>query len=202
MRVWLVFFAVMVAGCKDNAGTAPVPSASASPSVSAQASEPLDTHGKWWAVASKSRVFTEDRRVDADNAIRMLPPNKRDRVRKILDEMATQTADGDGITAASQIARDGQDRFEDVHNPATQNAITTAGLIVLHGLIAQACADHHDTAGLADIMAAIREMPLPHIEKSTGITERNVLEQEMRMAVDDKTMRNILAGAPPPKKSL
>jgi hypothetical protein len=51
-------------------------------------------------------------------------------------------------------------------------------------------------------MAAIREMPLPHIEKSTGITERNVLEQEMRMAVDDKTMRTLLAGAPPPKKSL
>jgi hypothetical protein len=202
MRVWLFLLAATVAGCKDNASTRALASASASPSVSSQPAEAVDTHGKWWAVASKSRVFTEDRRVDADNAIRMLPPGKRDRVRKILDDMATQTADGDGITAASQMARDGQDRFEDVHNPAAQNAVMTAGLIVLHGLIALACADHHDIAALADVMAAIREMPLPHIEKSTGITERNVLEQEMRMAVDDKTMRTLLAGAPPPKKSL
>ncbi len=139
--------------------------------------------------------------MDADNAIRLLPADKRDRVRKVLDEMAAQTHDADGLTAAAQIARDGQDRFEDVNNPAPKNAITTAGLIVLHGLIAMACTEHHDNASLVALIAAIREMPLPHIEKSTGITERNVLEQEMRMGLDDKTMKTLLAGAPGPKKS-
>jgi len=198
-----IALSVAVASCKDAGSTATTsPSASARASTSAPVADAPSTHGKWWNVAAKSRVFTEERRIGADNGIRMLPEGKRERVRKVLDEMSVQTADADGIRAASQIARDGQDRFEDVHNPAAQNAITTAGLIVLHGLIAQACIDRPDTKSLTDLIAAIREMPLPHIDKSTGITERNVLEQEMRMGVDDKTMRALLASAPGPKKSL
>ncbi len=196
-----LFLTFALAACKGSDASnvvdaAPSASASAAPQVA-----DVDTHGKWWAVAQKSKVFTQERRVDADNGIRMLPAAKRDRVRRTLDDMATQTADGDGITAASQIARDGQDAVDDAHNPAPSAAIRTAGFIVLHGLIAQACADHKDTASLAPVIAAIHEMPLPHLEKGNGIPERLVLEQEMRMGVDDKTMKALLAGAPASKKS-
>ena len=81
-------------------------------------------------------------------------------------------------------------------------AIATAGFIVLNGMIAKACADHSDVASLTPVMAAVREMPLPKLDKSDGRAERHVLEQEMSSALDDKTMKTLLANAPGPKKSL
>ncbi len=153
-------------------------------------------------MAAKSRVYTEERRVDADNALRMLPETQRDIAVRALNDMAKQNADADGIRAASQIARDAQDRVDDAHNPAARIALATAGFIVIHGMVAHACADHPDAASLKPVMAAIREMPLPRLEKSDGRPERNVLEQEMRTALDDKTMKALLAGAPGPKKNL
>jgi hypothetical protein len=123
-------------------------------------------------------------------------------VRTTLEDMAKQSHDAAGLRAASQLARDGQSRVEDTHDPAPKAAMAHTGYIVLHGLIAEACAEHKDTASLAALLAAIREMPLPHVEKSNGLPERNVLEQEMRMALDENTMRALLANAPGPKKSL
>ena len=184
----------------DAAAVDAAPSASAS----SQAPQPTEvvTRGKWWTVAQKSRVYTEERRVDADNALRMLPEPQRIIAVRALNDMANQDATGDGLKAASQIARDAQDRVEDVHNPAAKTAIATTAFIVLNGLIAKACTDHQDVASLTPVMAAIREMPLPKLDKSDGRAERHVLEQEMSTALDDKTMKTLLANAPGPKKSL
>lgn len=201
MRPWLLVVATMGINCKDGSGSTvdAMPSASAQPSVAAPA--PLDTHGKWWAVATQSRVYTPERLTDVDNAIRLLPEAARNKVRRTLDDMATQSADGDGLTAASQLARDGQERVEDKNNPAAKAALTTAAFVVLQGLIAKSCTDHPDTPSLKTLIAAIREMPLPHLEKGNGSPERLVLEQEMKMALDDRTMKAVAASAPPPKKS-
>jgi hypothetical protein len=194
---------LVAAACKSPDGAADAASASASASASvAQAAPDVPvTRGKWWTVAQKSRVYTEERRVDADNALRMLAPPQRDTAVRALNDMAKQNADGDGLRAAAQIARDAQDRVDDVRNPAPKNAIATGGFIVLHGMVATACADHPDVASLTPVIAAIREMPLPRLEKSDGRPERNVLEQEMRTALDDKTMKALLAGAPGAKKN-
>ena len=198
MRPLAVLF-VLAACNKPDATVDAAPSASAS--VQAQPVE-LVTRGKWWTVAQKSRVYTEERRVDADNALRVLPEEQRNIAVRALNDMANQDATGDGLRAASQLARDAQDRVEDVHNPAAKTAIATAAFIVLNGMIAKACADHPNVASLTPVMAAIREMPLPKLDKSDGRAERHVLEQEMSTALDDKTMKTLLANAPGPKKSL
>ena len=201
MRVVLALLA-LVSACKDQPGTAPEAAAAASASAAAAdtaaaPSVPV-TRGKWWSVASKSKVYTDERRVDADNAVRLLQSPTRETVVRALDDMAAQTPDAGGLRAASKIARDAQDRVP----VDAQHAIATAGFIVLHGLVATACAQHADVASLRALVAAIRTMPLPHLEKSDGRPERNVLEQEMRTALDDKTMKEALAGAPSPQKSL
>jgi hypothetical protein len=199
MMRWLPI--VLLLACNKPDATAVDAAPSASASAQATPDVPI-TRGKWWTVAQKSRVYTEERRVDADNALRMLPETQRIIAVRALNEMANQDATGDGLRAASQIARDAQDRVEDARNPAARIAIATGGFIVLHGMIAKACADHPDVASLTPIIAAIRDMPLPKLEKSDGRPERNVLEQEMRTALDDKTMKSLLASAPPAKKSL
>ncbi len=199
----LVTIFLLSACDKDRTAATDAALASASASASVSAQVPLDTHGKWWAVAQKSRVYTDDRRTDADNAIRLVPSPNREIIVHALGDMATEPATGEGLRAASEIARSAQDRVDDTHNPAAKIAIATAGLIVLHGLVAQACVDHAtDMTILTPLMAAVREMPLPHLEKSDGRTERNILEQEMRTALDDKTMKTLLASAPGPKKSI
>lgn len=203
----LVMLLSLCAACKGADGAvdaSAAPSASASAETQAQAPSSVlgDTHGKWWAVAQKSHVYTNERRVDADNAIRLVPSPNREIIVRGLNDMATEPATAEGLRAASQIARDVQDRVTDEHNPAARVAVATAGFIVLHGLVAQACTDHTDVASLTPVMAAIREMPLPRLEKSDGRTERNVLEQEMRSAVDEKTMKALIAGAPGPKKNI
>ena len=194
-------FAVLLLACNkpDAAAVDAAPSASAS--APPQQAEVI-TRGKWWTVAQKSRVYTEERRVDADNGLRLLPETQRTIAVRALNDMANQDPTGDGLRAASQIARDAQDRVEDVHNPAAKTAIATAAFIVLHGMIAKACADHPDVASLTPVMAAVREMPLPKLDKSDGRAERHVLEQEMSTALDEKTMKALLASAPGPKKSL
>jgi hypothetical protein len=193
---------VFLAACKDGstAATDAATSASATSSAAPQAVD-FDSHGKWWAVAAKSHTYTNERRTDADNALRMLPDPAKTKVRRALDDMATQTHDADGLNAAAQVARNGQDAVEDVHNPAARNAMTGGAWIVLSGLVASACAEHPDMASLNDLMAEIRTMQLPHLDKGNGNPERLLLEQEMKASVDDKTMKAVLAAAPPPKKS-
>jgi len=196
----LAFAAFLLVACnKPDATVDAAPSASASAQAAPQE---IVTRGKWWTVAQKSRVYTEERRVDADNGIRMLPETQRTIAVRALNDMAGQDATGDGLRTASQVARDAQDRVEDAHNPAAKLAISTAAFIVLNGMIAKACADHPDVPSLTPVMSAIREMPLPKLEKSDGRAERHVLEQEMSTALDDKTMKSLLANAPGPKKSL
>jgi len=194
MRNGWVLPLALLACDKPSATVDAAPSASA---AEVQTTSVPVTRGPWWAVAAKSRVYTEERRVDADNAVRLLQSPTREAVVHALDEMAKQNADADGLRAASQTARDAQDKMD----ADAKRAIAKAGFIVLGGLIATASADHGDVASLERLLAAIREMPLPHLEKSDGRPERLVLEQEMRTVVDDKTMKTVLAGAPAPKKS-
>jgi hypothetical protein len=193
-------FVLMLASC-NKPEAAPDAAASASASVQAAAPDVPVTRGKWWKVAEKSRVYTAERRVDADNALRLVPEPQRSIAVRALNDMASQDATGDGLRAASQIARDAQDRVEDTHNPAAKSAIATGALVVLNGLIATACANHPDATSLKPVMSAIREMPLPKLDKGDGRAERGVLEQEMRTALDEGTMKTLLAGAPSPKKS-
>ena len=193
MKVWVLPLALLACD-KPSATVDAAPSASAAEVLTT--SVPV-TRGAWWGVAAKSRVYTEERRVDADNALRLLQSPTREAAVHALDEMAKQNADADGLRAASQIARDAQDKLD----ADAKRAIAKAGFIVLGGLIATGSADHGDVASLKHLLAAIREMPLPHLEKSDGRPERLVLEQEMRAVVDEKTMKTILAGAPAPKKS-
>jgi len=196
MRAGLVILAAVCA-CKEPAGT-PAEASAASATASAAPVAPVVTRGKWWAMAAKSKVYTEERRVDADNALRLLQSPARETAVRALDDMAAQSADADGLRAASKIARDAQDKV-----PAdAQHAIATAGLIVLHGLVATACVEHTDVSSLRAVVAAIREMPLPHLQSGDGRTERGVIEQEMRSALDEKTMKAALVGAPAPQKSL
>ena len=196
-----IVFVLMLLAC-NKPESAPDAAASASASVATVAPDVPVTRGKWWKVAEKSSVYTSERRLDADNALRLVPEPQRTIAVRACNDMATQDATADGLRAASQIARDAQDRVEDVHNPAAKSAIATCGLIVLNGLIATACTDHPDAASLKPVMSAIREMPLPKLDKSDGRAERGVLEQELRTALDDKTMKTLLAGAPAAKKSL
>ena len=195
---------IVCVACKGSDGAPDgAPTASASASATAEQQAPIDTHGKWWTVAQQSRVYTAERRTDADNAIRLVPSPNREIIVRALSDMATEPATGEGLRAAAQLARDAQDRVDDTHNPAARIAVATAGLIVLHGLVARACVDHPtDLAVLTPLMASIREMPLPRLEKSDGRTERNIMEQELRTALDDKTMKVLLAGAPGPKKNI
>ncbi len=202
-RFALIAACAALVSCKDSTASAPEAATSAQASAApATTTTELITRGKWWTVASKSRVYTEERRVDADNALRMLSPVPREQVRVTLEDMAKQSPDAEGLRAASQLARDTQAKVDDTHDPAPAKAMAQAGYIVLHGLIAEACSEHKDAASQAALLAAIREMPLPRVEKSNGLAERNVLEQEMRTALDEKTMRALLANAPGPKKSL
>ena len=131
----------------------------------------------------------------------MLPDDKRNAVRRTLDAMATQSYDADGLTAAAALARTGQEAVDDASNPAAKHALMVAAFVTLHGMVARACADHPDAASLGKLITAIRVMPLPHLDKGAGGPERLLLEQEMSQAVDDKTMKSLLASAPGPKKS-
>jgi len=198
--VWVL---LACAACDKPGASAQDAAPSASSAVASAQPAPLDTHGKWWAIAQRSKVYTDDRRLDADNAIKMVQSPNREIIVRALDDMASEPATAEGLRAASQIARDAQDRVDDTHNPGAKIAIATAGLIVLHGIVQKACADHPTDMGqLTPLMAAVREMPLPHLEKSDGRTERNILEQEMRTALGDAVMKSLLASAPGPKKSL
>jgi hypothetical protein len=195
MKASIVAAAVLVAACKGDAKTPPEAAPAPSAQESAAPAEPM-TRSKWWALANKSHVYTAARRIDADNGLRLLQSPAREIAVRALDDMAAQSADAAGLRAASQLARDAQDK-----TPEARRAIANAGMIVLGGLVASACAEHQDLASQKKLVVAIRVMPLPHLEMGHGGAERSALEQEMRAVLDDKTMKAALAGAPGPKRS-
>src|SRR5690349_8202373 len=106
-----IFCVVLAIGCQKD--PAPAPVASASVSVAPSAAPTVDTRSKWWTLAAQSKVFTEDRRIDADNRLKLLPLDQRIRVVSFLDRMAAQPATGAGFHDAGQIARDAQDQIRD-----------------------------------------------------------------------------------------
>ena len=202
---------ILVVGCQKDPAPAPAPSASASASA-APAPVPAETRTAWWTLASKSKVFTEDRRVEADNRLKMLPADQRMRVISFLDRMAAQETTGAGFHDAAQLARDAQDQIRDPNASASDHSpvfrtIAEASLIVLSGLVAKACTEHADVASLKTLVASIRQAPLPRIpapgigQLSDGRHERNEIEQEIQMALDAKTYQAAIAGAPSPAKN-
>src|SRR5260221_404616 len=165
MRRLLILLSLPLLGCPKD--TAPAPSASVSavfPAASSNA-QVIDTRSKWWAVAAKSKVFTEDRRIDAENRLKMLPEDLRRRTIAFLDRIASQPATAVGFHDAGELARDAQDQIRDPgpsgsdHSPVFR-AIAETSMIVMHGLVATACADHADAASLKALAAAIRQAPL------------------------------------------
>lgn len=205
--------AVLVAvSCQKQAAPAPAPSASDAPPASASAPAPIDTRSAWWALAAKSKVYTEDRRIDADNRLKMLPADQRRRVVARLDRMAAQPATAAGFHDAAELARGAQDDIRDPsasgsdHSPVFR-AIAETSLIVLHGLVAKACADGTDAAAQRALAAAIRQAPLPRIpapgfgKLSDGRHERAEIEQEMSAALGAAVYQAAIAGAPPPAKN-
>jgi hypothetical protein len=210
MRRLLILLSLPLFGCPKDAAPAPASSASASASVAAPV--PIDTRSKWWAVAAKSKVFTEDRRIDAENRLKMLPEDLRRRTIAFLDRIAGQPATAAGFHDAGELARDAQDQIRDPgssgsdHSPVFR-AIAETSMIVMHGLVATACANNPDAASLKALAAAIRQAPLPRIpapglgQLSDGRHERNQIEQEMQMALDKKVFDSAFAGAPPPAKN-
>ena len=202
-----IFCVVLAIGCQKD--PAPSPAASSTASVAPSAAPTVDTRSKWWTLAAQSKVFTEDRRIDADNRLKLLPLDQRIRVVSFLDRMAAQPATGAGFHDAGQIARDAQDQIRDPnasgsdHSPVFR-AIAETSLIVLNGLVAKACAEKAD---LKPLVAAIRQAPLPRIpapgigQLSDSRHERSQIEQEMQMALDPKTFQAAIAGAPAPAKN-
>jgi hypothetical protein len=210
-----VILCLCLLGCQKDPAPAPSPSQSASSSGGASAvpsAGPIDTHGAWWAVAAKSKVFTEDRRIDTDNRLKLLPEDLRRRTVPFLDRMAAQPATGAGFHDAAELARDAQDQIRDPKASSSDHApvfraIAETSLIILHGLVAKSCAEHADPASLKTLAAAIRQAPLPRIpapglgQLSDGRHERNQIEQEMQMALDAKVFQAAFAGAPSPAKN-
>ncbi len=209
-----VLLCLCVLGCQKDPTPPPLPSPSAAASASAKtiSSAAIDTHGAWWAVAAKSKVFTDERRIDAENRLKMLPEDQRRRTVAFLDRVAAQPATGAGFHDAGELARDAQDQIRDPNSSGSDHspvfrAIAETSLIVLHGLVAKACADHTDAASLKTLAAAIRQAPLPRIpapglgQLSDGRHERNQIEQGMKVAPDVKAFQAAIAGAPPPAKN-
>jgi len=150
-----LFLALFVACSKEQ----PAPAPAASNVVEASAPQIFDTHSAWWAVAQKSKVYTNDRLVDADNRLKMLPIDQRRRVVAALDDMAKQPATAEGFHDAAERARGAQDHITDPNSSGSDfapvfRAIAETGLIVLHGLVAKAC-EHPDPAALKTLAAAV-----------------------------------------------
>ena len=198
--------------CQREPQSTGVASASASAPAPAVTVPGRDTRSAWWGVASKSKVFTEERRIDAENRLKMLPEDQRRRTVAVLDRIAAQPATGAGFHDAGELARGAQDEIRDPkssgsdHSPVFRTIAETS-LIVLHRLVAKACAEAGDAASLKTLAAAIRQAPLPRIpapgigQLSDGRHERNQIEQEMQMALDAKAFQAAFAGAPPAAKN-
>lgn len=208
MRIALVCIALV---CCSKETPAPAPAASSATPV-ASAAAPFDTHSKWWDLARQSKVYTDDRRIDADNRLKMLPLDQRVKVVQMLDDMAKQPANGTGFHDAAEKARDAQTRITDPNGPSSDHsavfrAIAETSLIVLSGLAAKACAEKLDAAGMKLLVQAIRTVPLPKIpapglgQLGDGRNERNQIEQELKMALDDKAYQAATKDAPPPAKN-
>lgn len=176
----------------------------AAPAVTASATPPASTpavlsHQPWVAVAERSKVFTAARVVDAENQVKTVGDPV---VMSTLDAMAKQPATPEGLRAAAQLARDGQDKLKSgTPSPAADALLADAGLIVLHGLVATACKEHGDVSAARALLAALREMPLPRKSDAHGfITHvdnlRSGLDQELQLGVGDATFKTAQIGAP------
>lgn len=199
---WLIVL-VALGACKapetQSSDGAP-PLGSAAETAAPVATTPaVLTHAPWVAVASQSKVFTAARVVDAENQVKTVADAV---VMSTLDQMAKQPATPDGIRAAAQLARDGQDRLKSsAANPAADVLMADAGIIVLHGLVAAACKEHGDLASAKALLAVLREMPLPRRTDAHGFVThvdnvRSALDQELQLGVSDPTFQAAQAGAP------
>jgi hypothetical protein len=199
MRGRLLVLLIPLVACKAPE-TQPVEAAAPVESAAPVASTPaMLTHAAWVAVAGKSKVFTAARVVDVENQVKTVADPV---VSSTLDEMAKQPATPEGIRAASQLARDGQDKLKTgTSGPTADVILADAGTIVLHGLVATACKDHGDAGSAKALLAVLREMPLPRRTDAHGFVAhvdnvRSALDQELQLGVGDATFQTAQAGAP------
>jgi len=201
---WLVLLRLVLVlalvACKTPDAQPPDAAAPVESATAPVASTPaMLTHAAWVAVANKSKVFTAARVVDVENQVKTVADPV---VSSTLDEMAKQPATPEGIRAASQLARDGQDKLKaGTSGPTADVIMADAGTIVLHGLVATACKDHGDAGSAKALLAVLREMPLPRRTDAHGFVVhvdnvRSALDQELQLGVGDATFQIAQAGAP------
>jgi hypothetical protein len=199
MRVAMLgLFCAMALACQSP-DAAVVDASTVAPVVTAVPTPTVVTSAAWTRVASKGKVYTDSRRSEAENRVKL---SNDPAVSVTLDAMAKQPATPDGIKAASQLARDAQNKLD----PASATILDDVGLMVLHGLVATACKEHDDVASGKALLATLREMPLPRRTDAHGFVqqaenERSALDQEMSLAYGDKWAA-ISANAPPAKRNV
>ncbi len=197
----ILFFALSLQACKSPETSG----ADAAPSAAVEAPPPPPVAmgpAKWVVVAGHSKVYTVSRIADADNRVKLA---NNLTVSIALDAMAKEPATILGIKAASQLARDAQDTLS--NDKASASLVDDAGLMVLHGLVDSACREHDDVASNKALLAALREMPLPRRTDARGFvqqaeTERAALDQEMQLALGEKTWKSASTGAPVAKRNI
>lgn len=211
--IYYYLCALALAACKgdDKAAVAdaqPSASAAAATVTDTPAPAPTPMHEPWWAVAMKGKVAGESVRSSAENSVRLLGANTM-RVNAALNGMSHEPATPEGLRAAAEHARDAQativdPSFSGSGDSPVVRAIADASMLILAGMVAQACADHPDQASAAALIKAIRELHWPRTAsshtKTPGVEERSWLEQEMSLALDKKTWEAVKASAPPAKK--
>ncbi len=212
MRAPALLVALALVACHSPASSSSDASPSAPP---ASASAPATTappayDESWLTIASKSKVAAAATRTQAQNAVRMLPPEQQASVDATLNHMAKEPPTADGIRDAAQLARDAQDQaaaagYSGAGKPPAYQAIAQAGFLVLQGLVVASCEAHGDAASARALLAELRVMPLPRGanagSRTAGFMVRTWLEQEMSATLDAKVYASAKAKAPSPKRN-
>lgn len=196
-----VLFALALFACKSPETSVLDASPAASVVVDNPALPVVLGPAPWVIVAGHSKVYTASRITDGANRVKIA---NNPIVSNALDSMAKQPATLDGIKAASQLARDSQDKL--TNDAAMASLLDDTALMVLHGLVNAACREHDDVASNKALIATLREMALPRRTDAHGFvqqaeTERAALDQEMQLTLDAKTWTSASTGAPPPKRN-
>lgn len=192
--------AVLVIACHTPESTAVDAAPSAAPIATPEPPQ-IPAPAAWVILASKGKVYTEARRTDVENRVKL---SSAVGISLTLDRIAKQPTTTEGVKGASQLARDAQDKLAD---DASKNLLGEAALMVMHGLVAQACREQDDVASARGLLAALREMPLPKRFDNHGLVlqaeaERAALDQEMQLVLGDKTWQAASSGAPSPKRNV
>jgi len=175
---------------KYGGPSTPEPSASAAPHPPDEA--PL---GTWYEVARDARLFNREALDELRAQVQAESASGAPELERTLDAMAAVAPTPEGLRTASRLAHDAiphEDRAVK-GSPRRAGLLCAAGIAVLQGIIARACAHARQQGTLAsvslDLMQAVRQMPLPRRYTSAGQTDglgdRQQLSSELLTHLDD-----------------